>query len=185
MVIKNVSQTSKVPSSFLIKDINMLSPEIKLALIDYARKANSAENTDSLRAETIALIPESMKKELAAIGCELPSDMVDLTMRLGDFLYHIYAIHTKKPESPLAIKRLEKRLLDLAEVFDKTELEVPSDVLEIVTDVLSDDKKWSISQFGATVVVDGEQKYIGLTSHGAKIFVEVIEAAVDACMEVS
>lgn len=183
MLVKNVSQTVSVPVSFLMKDLNTLPPEAKAKLIDYARRvSDNAPNLDQEKEAARAVLTEPMRKELDALGCDMPIDAVELSMALGDFLYHVYAVHTKKPESPLAIKRMEKRLQDLAVLFGLESFEVPADVISVVTSVLEDDKKWAASQFGATVTVKDQQKYIGLTSHGAKMFTKVIDEAVSVCL---
>ena len=183
MLVKNVSQTVSVHVSFLMKDLNLLAPEVKAKLIDYARRVgDNAPNLEHEKEAARAALPENVLKELDSLGCEMPTDVVELSMALGDFLYHVYAVHTKKPESPLAIKRMERRLQDLAVLFGSESFEVPADVVSVVTSVLEDDKKWAASQFGATVTVKDQQKYIGLTSHGAKMFTKVIEEAVTLCL---
>jgi len=189
MLVKNVTQTVKVPVSFLMKDLNLLSPEAKELLLVAARaqakgdKEGYLTGFDQIAADARAVLSEAQLKELDDMGCLLPSDLLALTMTLGDFLYHVYVIHTKKPESPLGIKRLEKRLMDLAAAFSADEFEVQEDVIKTVSDVLSDDKKWSTTQFGATFKKGEDARYLGLTTHGAKIFTEIVSAAVGLCIE--
>lgn len=179
-MVKNISETIKVPASFLVDGFQQLSSEAKekVILISQAQARAKAENREldaSEVSEVANLLPEKMRADLANVGAVLPSDQIALTMRLGDFLYHVYAFNSKPPQAPLAIKRHEKKLLELAEILDTDEFEVPKDVLDVVESVLSDDKKWESTQFGALLKVDDANKYIGLSSLGASIFRKVID----------
>lgn len=182
MVI-NTTETVKVPASFLVSGFQGLSTEIQAKVIELAReqskaKAENRELEASVVEEVAGLLPENMRKELAAVGATLPSDQIDLTMRLGDFLYHTYAFNTKPSQAPLALKRHEKRLMELAEALDKEEIEVPSDVLKTAEEVMADETKWDATQFGAILTVDGNSKYLGLSALGASIFRKVVDSAV-------
>ena len=187
-MVKNISETVKVPASFLVDGFQGLSAEAKekVILISQKQALSEAENKEldaSEIAEVVALLPDKMKADLAHIGAMLPSDQVALTMRLGDFLYHVYAFNVKPTAAPLAAKRHEKRIMELAEILDKDEIDVPKEVLDVTEAVLSDDKKWQATQFGALLTVDGSNKYIGLSAFGASIFKKVLDAATGLCIE--
>ena len=181
---KNITESIKVPASFLVSGFSDLDKEAQEQIVFMSKEQSRrrAENRD-LNAEEIKgltdLLPDKMKAELATIGAVLPYDQIELSMRLGDFLYHIFAAHSKPSQAPLALKRHEKRLMELAETLDKEEIDVPRDVVELVGSVMGDEEKWSVTQFGVLLTVEGEKKYLGVTSVGASIFRKVVDAAME------
>lgn len=178
MTVTNIIETIKVPASFLVDGINALPDEVKRRLLTLTQTTDEAEKSKELE-ELIALIPEEMQKNLNFVGAKLPTDIVELSMKLGDFLYHLWTFNTKPAQAPLAIKRHEKRTMELADTLDKLEIEVPEDVKKVVSSILDDEPKWKATQFGAFVVVDGQTKYLGLTAVGAACFTKILNAAVE------
>jgi hypothetical protein len=182
-MVKNIEEVIPVPASFLVSGLGDLDQEAKIKLSEFAKKEAVAKSEnkavdESERQEAASVLPDKIKADLAAIGASLPSDYINLTMKLGDFLYHIYSQHVKPAQAPLAIKRHEKTLMDLAEKLSENEFDVPESVLKAVEDVLADEKKWSSTQFGVTISVGGSQKYIGISSLGASIFKKIMDSAV-------
>ena len=119
-----------------------------------------------------------MQKNLTFVGARLPTDVIELSMRLGDFVYHVWTSNTKPTQAPLAIKRHEKRTMELADTLDKNDIEVPEDIKNVLLGVLEDEDKWKVTQFGAFVTVDGQNRYLGLTSVGASCFTKILNAAI-------
>lgn len=184
-MVKNTTEMVKVPASFLVDGFNDLPQETKDRIMkfskDTANTKTDVENKELYASEVAAiveLLPDDMKRNLDNVGAVLPSDLIELSMRLGDFLYHLYAFN-KKPTSqaPLLVKRHEKRLLELSEILDKDEIEVPSDVLNLAEEVMSDEQKWEKTQFGAMLSVKEQNRYIGLTAFGASIFRKIMNEA--------
>jgi hypothetical protein len=180
-MVKNVIQTVTLPATFLVSGFDQLNQETQKSLVQLAQDRAAGANLeqpaiDSLRKS----LPEQMQKELDNYGVELPIDTIALTMRLGDFLYHLYAGNFQPLQAPLAIKRHEKKLQDLADALSQEEFEVPSDVVKIASDVMSGEK-WATTPFGVLIKVDSKDKYIGVNHRGAMIFEDVINAAVAIC----
>gem|GEM_PF-7114678 len=181
-MIKNISETIRVPASFLVDGFNELSNEVKEKVILMSKEQMLAKSEnrgidESDIDEVFNLLPEKMRQDLSNIGAKLPSDLVALTMRLGDFIYHVYAINNKPSQAPLAIKRYEKKLMELADALDRDEFDISSDVLAVIESVIGDEKKWESTQFGASLVVDNSNKYIGLSAIGASFFKKIVDAA--------
>lgn len=181
-MVKNITETIKVPVSFLV-DMKDVSDDAKKALIDYVQMLDGEEKSKK-REELISMMPEKFLEEAKLLGASLPTDVIDLHMKLGDFLFMIFAHNFKPVQAPLAIKRHEKRLGELADILSKDEFDVPEDVKKTVSSVMSDEEKWKESQFSAFIEVgEGDQKevkYLGLTSMGANFFTKIINAAIEA-----
>lgn len=186
-MVKNVIQTVTLPATFLVNGFDKLNPETQKSLIQLAQeraeaaKSNVGTENDDFSVEYIrSELPEQMQKELDYYGVKLPIDTVALTMKLGDFLYHLYAGNFSPLQAPLAIKRHEKKLQDLAEAMSQEEFTVSSDVVKIAADVMGDER-WTKTPFGVIINVGGQDKYIGVNSNGAMVFDQVINAAVEIC----
>ena len=183
-MVTNFVETVKVPASFLVSGFKDLPIDVQNEIIDISNRRAYCKDgdkvVDATELEKVASrLPEKMRSELASIGALLPSDTIDLLMRLGDFLYHIYAFHTKPAQAPLAMKRHEKRLMDLASMLDSSEFVVPQDVLDIAESVLNDEEKWAVTPFGVMIPVDSTPKYLGINSHGASLFRKIMDAALN------
>ena len=182
-MIANLTETIKVPASFLV-DMKAVSDEVKKDLSAFIQLPETDENKASERTRIVALISPKVSGQLAAIGAQLPTDVIDLSMKLGDFLYSMYQSHVRPAQAPLALKRHEKRLMELAEILSLDEFNVPPSIKEAIEPILMDESKWKETNFQAFVmVVDQEGKpqpnYIGLTAMGAAFFSKILSAVVE------
>lgn len=177
-MVQNISETIKVPASFLVDGLKELSEDVKKRLLAYAamKDGDDKAKEGSLLVEAL---PEKMKKELESIGAKLPTEVVSLTMKLGDMLFNLYAFNVKPVQAPLAIKRHERILLELSELFSREDLDIPGYVVRALQPIMTDPDKWNSSQFSAFVMIADQPKYIGLTAMGASCFNTLLNAAVE------
>jgi len=177
----NSVETIKVPASFLVSGVNELTDDIKKRLLSLTQITDTDENTKYLERGFIAMeLPPEMQKALTFIGAQLPTDVIELNMRLGDMIFHIWSFYAKPAQAPLAIKRHEKRAMELAEIFDKESFgDLPDDVKTVLVKVMESQDLWEKTQFGAYVIVNGETRYLGLTAMGASCFQKTVSAAAE------
>ena len=175
----NTVETIKVPASFLVSGVNELTDDIKQRLLSLTQLTD--ESARALEKEGIAMaLPPEMQKALAFIGAQLPVDIIELNMRLGDMIFHVWSFYAKPAQAPLAIKRHEKRAMELAEIFDKESFgDLPEDVKTVLVKVMESQDLWEKTQFGAYVIVNGETRYLGLTAMGASCFTKTVSAAAE------
>jgi hypothetical protein len=176
---QNVTESIKVPASLVVDGLKALPDETKRKLLAHA--SYSGESPDSVITELAELLPEAMRKELDNVGAKLPTDTIEIKMTLGEFLFATYIQNVVPVKAPLPIRRHEKRLMELADLFDQPEFEVPSDVKIVLDDVLNVPEKWSALRVSAFVVTSPFNKPIVLTAAGAAMFSSVVAAAVDIC----
>jgi hypothetical protein len=182
-MVKNLLETIKAPASFLL-DMKDVSEEGKKALAELMQMVECPDKGVK-RVEVRSLLPEKLLAECKAYGADFPTDIIELNMRLGDFFFNLYGFNVKPANAPLAIKRHEKRLLELSEIFAAEEFDIPAYVKEAIVPVLEDEKRWNESQFSTFVNVKNDKgeiqpNYIGLTALGASFFRQVCAAATEA-----
>jgi hypothetical protein len=173
---KNVEEIVKVPATFVI-DIKTLTDDLKKKVLASAA-CKDADEKAKLEGELVAELPTEIKTQLDAVGARLPTDMIDIGMRLGDFLFSLFVYNVKPAQAPLTLKRHERRVMELAELFDADEFVVPESVLKDVEPFMEDPDKWAKTQFSAFIKVGEEKKFLSLTSVGAGIFGKILDAAV-------
>lgn len=138
----------------------------------------SEENRDAEKEILKSMYSPEAVGTLETFGKELHTDGVEPTLTLGSVLFDIYLSQQKEdPSAPLLKMAYNKKIQDLAALFNSDEFEVPEDVMSVVKDVLSDDKKWKECSF--TVLLnraDGRHHAVSISSAGMNVYTEVMSS---------
>jgi hypothetical protein len=199
--MKNVSQTINFPVSALTPtkladDVNELAQQLRIA--KSALEARN-ENTTPEEAEVLTnkvndverqlragLTPENLK-ELAFFGASLPIDGVLVSMRLGNVFFDLYQRMTPEPTAPLQKAIHKKRGMELAELLDKDEFELPSYAVPALRKALMDETFWDTVSLHVWVDLPAEtpdaeklKRFFTINSKGTIYFTDVLTAAAEA-----
>lgn len=184
--MRNVSQLVSFPAASMTQA--ELPEDIKAMCISLVTAQDLTEDQiRERRAEILSAMPEQLKKELSFYGAELPTDKIQVGMKAGTLLFDAYIAATKQPEAPLAKHLHKKRVMELAEMLNSEEFEVPEWAVPGIKSVLEDDQAWKRLQPTAWIEVgtnsetgESQKKHFTLTSQGANFFSDVLSAAIQA-----
>jgi hypothetical protein len=123
------------------------------------------------------LLPDEYKNHFNQIGIMLPTETVDITLTLGDFLFDIIVESIPKPTAPLKLAAYNKGIGDLAEKLLAPEFELTESELDAVRKVMDDDVLWGKVKVDAELNNSG--KTLVLSQTGISIFDKVIQGAVN------
>jgi len=169
-VAKNIKQTVKINGNTLFSRGWATKENVECL-----KKAIENPTTQNKK-EFFSLIPDEYKVQFNQIGITLPTETIDITLTLGDFLFDIIVESIPKPTAPLKLAAYNKGIGDLAERLLAPEFELTESELEAVRKVMDDDVLWS------KVKVDAEingGKTLALSQAGISIFDKVVQGAVN------
>jgi hypothetical protein len=155
--VQNVSQSVKVPLVSLL-------PE---------DKRPNLENPETLEEnlQQIEALKENMK---------VSEDEVEFRLTSGHVVFDIYAQNQAKPAAPIALKRAEAELLQLAKSFIESSFTVPKKVADTVANILSEDSLFKAATVNAEFDSLEGSKSIALSAQILYFVPLVLEAVLDA-----
>lgn len=130
MKVENLTQTLKAQASIFLS-VSVTGDLLK-----------AVPETEEQRAEIIEKLPPVVKEQLAKVGAEIPTDLVDLSLDLGSFIFDVYYSNQQTPEAPLRKALFEREKQDLALKLSQKSFVLPEPVVSELTNVLSDDNLW-------------------------------------------
>lgn len=177
--MKNITETIKFPARSIVSSVIPKSLEDEISsLIQLENLPADAERASIARNDLLEKLPEPLKNALAFYGAMSPSDLLDVSIDLGHFLFDLYSASQKKPESPLSQRIYDRKMQDLATVFMAESFEIPEFASQAIYNALENDALWSQVQCNAYTTVGEEKRYFTMNSKGVKFFKQVLDAAV-------
>lgn len=160
----------------------------QMATVSAARQAlyagGKTPDAEALAANTAAAVelqkslnPQKVE-QYKSLGANLPSDMVRVTLTLGQLVFDMFTITAEPPKPPLAAALFSKRVQNLASRVQNDEFDLTDELLGQIRPALEDDKKWAEINLTVYATVDGKKYYIRLNSNAAAFFPNVIQAAI-------
>jgi len=83
--------------------------------------------------------PEAFTAWKADKGIAEDQELVEFEFSLGAIIFDLYTQNLTKPASPLAVKKMEAEVVDLAKALTEEEFELSEKVLAVIKTPLSDD----------------------------------------------
>lgn len=155
--VQNVSQSVKVPLISLLPEDKRPNP---------ANPESLEENLQQL-----AALKENMK---------VTEDEVEFRITSGHVLFDIYVQNQAKPAAPIALKKAEAELLQLAKSFIESSFSVPVKVADVVAKVLSEDSLFKSATVNAEFDSLEGPKSIALSAQILYFVPLVLEAVLEA-----
>jgi hypothetical protein len=182
--MQNITQTVLFPVSSIIA--TPIPDDLKELLIKIrqARMADPDGVSQGLISELRTKTPEKIQSEVSAYGAVGLESDVEVVMRLGTALFDVYMRMTPEPAAPLGKLIWRKKNMELAEIFDRPEFDLPSWAASSVTRALMDETIWNNLSLSVWVEVGpaaaGEEplrKYFTVSAKGSSYFGKILEAA--------
>jgi len=184
--IKNVTDSVKLAAwTILGKD---LPAETKALMTDYLGflRADNQDKAKESKDKLLQSLPKFATEELSKLQVELPTDIIEVHMSLGNILYDLWAQTSQTPQAPLALELHKRKMSNYAATLDKEEFELPLEVQKSAQAILEVDDKWDKVSGTAWVYVKKEdsteplKQYLTIGSRGISIFPKIINGLVSA-----
>jgi hypothetical protein len=177
--IADFTDTIKFTAASLIPSA-ALTKETRDALKDYANA--KAEDKEAAQAKLSATLGDPAKAALASVGATLPTDVVQVKLDFGAFLFDLYIAGSVQPQAPLAVAAHQRRLQEIAARLEKDSFELKPEELAVIKKVLESDPIWTKLQFSAYVEVkndkgEPDRRVITLTTEGIRFYNKTMTAA--------
>lgn len=187
--MKNIEQTVVIPAWHILR--NQAPKEIMEEIQEIISSSyESEESFLKAKNDFFNKLPKETQKELAGYGILLPTDNLEIRIKLGSFLFDMFCCSEKSPTAPLAKLVYQKRLMELADFLQKDEISIPEYAIGPIKQTMLNEKDWNAAAIVASVVVhskdnEGDTVYkdISLTSIGAGLFNDIINAAANLMMD--
>jgi hypothetical protein len=144
-----------------------------------AFQAQGSESEVFKRKIAMDALPESAKAELAELGVELPTDIVELHLDLGDLLMCAYYSQVVLPTAPIAKARMQMRVQRLAADSQKDEFTMDNEAMACIDAVMSDDKLWENMQVETYVMVNDKKSIRICNTQVVSMFPEVVQSLIE------
>jgi len=183
LTVKNSTETTGFVASSLMGP-NSVPPEVASKMLEQSRKAYATkEERAAADAELVATFPPRMAKELASLNVKLPSEIVNVCIDFGSFLFDVYSLSANRPQAPLALAAHNSRLQRLAERLEGKTFDLSQDELAVIKKALENDDLWkTLVLHGYYESTDAEGKVVknslAINATGAQYFTKTLDAAV-------
>jgi len=172
LMIKNITQSLKAQASLF------LSASIPGDLL------KNPPSTKEERAALRSKLPNSILDQLGKLGVELPTDLVDVNLELGSFIFDIVYSRQTPPEAPLRKALFEREKQDLAANLNRDSFMLPAPSLQELKTILSDEELWKKVKVSVYTgdPANPNKNYFTFSYLIANNFNKIMEAAVDICL---
>ena len=185
---KNVTDSVKLAAwTVLGKD---LPQETKTLMADYLSflRVDDQEKAKEGKDKLLQSLPKFAADELSKLQVELPTDIIEVHMSLGNILYDLWAQTSQAPQAPLAMELHKRKMSSYAATLDQDEFEIPDEIQKSSRSILEDDDKWGRVSGTAWVYVKNQEgsdtmkQYLTVGSKGISIFPKIINGLVSATL---
>jgi len=130
MKVQNISQSVNAHASLLLRPGTVPGVSMK------------DPKTQEERQEILDALSPAAKEKLAALGVELPTDLVSVSLNLGSMMFDTLYSHKFPPGAPLRRAIFEKTKQDFALKLSSPEFELTDEEVKSLETILGTDELW-------------------------------------------